>query len=378
VPAGLTVRRFLPPLLLAAFILASAPFMGVLRDRLLEASPRAFAPLLGGAFALAALAAFLAAAARIRAHRLLRFAALAAALLLMAAQIAGCRTTQAEVDAVERIHLLEYGLLALLFYRAFFPLRDIPMLLLPVLAATLVGTIDEWVQWLVPVRTADVRDVGMNASAAGIGLLAALAVQPPGRIGWPGRPASWRLCAWLAAGTLMAFAGFYDAAHLGHEIRHPQAGRFRSYFDEPGLRAAARQRAEAWRRAPPTALHPLALEDYFLTEGGWHIAQRNAALQQDDFRGAWQENRILEEFYAPVLELRSFTTGHPFRLPPWELARIASHVPSGPAGSPGYHSPVLRDRIRLSPSPSLLWGLTLAAAGAALAAGELLYHRRPR
>ena len=64
----------------------------------------------------------------------------------------------------EAVHFLEYGLLGYFIFRAFrssFP--DPGIYLAGILFGTLIGTIDEIIQWAVPQRYWDFRDVGFNA-----------------------------------------------------------------------------------------------------------------------------------------------------------------------------------------------------------------------
>ncbi|MDI9630817.1 MAG: VanZ family protein, partial [Acidobacteriota bacterium] len=171
-------RALAAALAMGVALLAVAPFLGILRDLLIARLPRAFAPVLLAGFALAAGGALLLAALRIRERRAARYAALALAVALAAALLGLFRTGLAEVDAVERIHVLAYGLLAFLFARAFAPRRDLSAYLLAFLATALCGILDEWVQWLVPTRVGDIRDVGLNAGAAVPGLLVAWAAAP--------------------------------------------------------------------------------------------------------------------------------------------------------------------------------------------------------
>ena len=75
------------------------------------------------------------------------------------------------VVAIERTHLFEYGLLAVLLYEALAERkRNGGAIRLPALAAILsasaFGWLDEAVQALVPTRVYDLRDVGINALAA--------------------------------------------------------------------------------------------------------------------------------------------------------------------------------------------------------------------
>jgi MFS family permease len=95
------------------------------------------------------------------------------------------------VPAVERTHLFEYGLLAVLLYEALgerrangagFRFPGIAAIAL----ATLCGWLDEALQGLVPTRVYDLRDVFINALAAVIAV-AAIATLRWGRRGIAGR-----------------------------------------------------------------------------------------------------------------------------------------------------------------------------------------------
>ncbi|MGH9363270.1 MAG: VanZ family protein, partial [Thermoanaerobaculia bacterium] len=141
-----------PPLLLALFIVATAPFMLDVRNFLLRSLGDARFPLaLAAAFAAAVVVLVAGAIARIRdphpLHRRLRRGALALAVALLALQIFGFGTGNPIVDWAERIHLLEYGALGTLFYHALRRHRDASALPLAALAVTLVGIVDESMQW---------------------------------------------------------------------------------------------------------------------------------------------------------------------------------------------------------------------------------------
>lgn len=355
------------PLGLGSALVAAAPFFGVARDLLIAALPRAFAGVLLALFVIAAGGALLLAARRIRQRRLARYGALAAAALGAAALLGAFATGQAEVDAVERVHVVAYGLLAFLFARAFAARGGGAAALLALLATTLFATIDEWVQWLVPVRVGEARDVALNIGSALPGLAVAWAVGPPAARS-PGFAASRRALGGLAAGVVLVFAGFYDCAHLGHRIAAPGLGSFLSYHAPGELADVAARRAAAWRTAPPGPLRPLAVEDYFLTEGMWRVSARNAALASGDFTVAWLENRILEEHYAPVLDLPSPRSGEVHRWPAWKRDEVAGRR-RRPDPQP-YESAVLAHRIFVAPDRLAVWTASgILAAACLLAAG---------
>jgi len=63
----------------------------------------------------------------------------------------------------EAIHFLEYGLLGYFLFRALsFKIKDNSIYLVAILIGFLVGTFDEILQWIVPLRYWDIRDVGLN------------------------------------------------------------------------------------------------------------------------------------------------------------------------------------------------------------------------
>ncbi|MBY6203804.1 VanZ family protein [Halomonas denitrificans] len=81
----------------------------------------------------------------------------------------------------ERSHLMEYGVLALLVQEALLERRSngrrVPAPRLLAVAATgLAGVVDEAIQWVLPARVFDLRDVAVNVAAAVIAVLGSRAV----------------------------------------------------------------------------------------------------------------------------------------------------------------------------------------------------------
>lgn len=353
--------RWLPVAGATVAILLLAPFLGELRERVRESVGLGYLRWVSGALAAAGLAGLTAAVVRIRRFRVRRYGFLVAAGLLVALQVLVWGTGQEEVDVVERIHLLEYGVLAILFARAFRPYHDGPLLaVLAVLGVGLVGLADETVQWLTPVRVGDGRDVLLNLYSGLAGVLFALALQPPagsaGRAG--GR--SVRVAAGLATVLVLAGAAFFDAAHLGHEIRDPRAGVFLSWHSPEELVRAAEERARSWSREGLPTRRPLAREDAYLSEAGWHAKARNDALDAGELRRAWRENRILERWYRPYLDVRG-------RWPADQRAAVEADLaatdPAALGASPAYRSPALEGRVVPAPPRALLWTVAFALAG---------------
>ncbi|NIM91657.1 MAG: hypothetical protein GTO17_12000 [Candidatus Aminicenantes bacterium] len=64
----------------------------------------------------------------------------------------------------EAVHFLEYGLLGFFLFRALsFTIKDKTIYLAAILIGSLVGIFDEILQWIMPLRYWDLRDVGLNA-----------------------------------------------------------------------------------------------------------------------------------------------------------------------------------------------------------------------
>jgi len=259
---------------------------------------------------------------------------------------AGWLTWQLRDRPEEAIHLLEYGILAALIYRAIRPTpTDATVLGAAVLLTTMLGVVDEVIQWITPLRFWDLRDIGLNATAA---VLAAIAL-------WRLDPGPWRrpnpdsirqilrLSTILIVGLALCLANTPDrvawySAHIpglgflahpanemaeyGHQHVIPNLGEFKSRFDLSELEEEDRQRgaevAEIIHRYPDGSHRRFILghqgfEDPLLYEVRIHIFSRdhNASLARSDapgsaeetdhFTRAFRENRILEDFFGNTL-----------------------------------------------------------------------------
>ena len=299
--------RLAVPLTAAVIVVLSAPFVQQAFTAASDAWGPYFRAVGMAATALPVGAALLLAATRIRDRRPARYSALAISLALA--------TTYVLIDDlsfVEAFHFVEYGLLAWLFHRSRRTLDDGVLILLPLVAGFIVGTLDEWFQWFIPIRVGEARDILLNGVASGCGLLFAIAIDPPaGRVAWRRRESAIRL---LVSGGVAAtlFALFFVTVHVGHDVHEAEIGAFRSRYTAAALSGLARDRSERWRARPPRLQRRLSREDQYLTEGLWHVQRRNQALSEGDPTEAWRENLILERFYAPILDVPTYANlvGH--------------------------------------------------------------------
>ena len=292
----------------SAAIVLAAPFMGQLNAWLRRTFPEQFLPIVMAAVIVLVGAGVLAAARHIRDRRAWRYSALAGALAAGAAYSLFTATGSPDVDWAERVHFVEYGLIAFLFYRVWRSAGDPSSLLLPLLAGLGVGLAEEWLQWFIPVRVGELHDVLLNLVAVACGLVFSVAANPPPAFSWRLPAGSRRRLAVAAGAVVLALAFFIDQVHLGHVVDRAGLGLFRSHYTESRLLDLSRDRAAAWQVHPPLVLRRLSREDQYMDEGLWHVRRRNLVEPAE----AWAENQILETFYAPVLDTPSYAsaTGH--------------------------------------------------------------------
>lgn len=362
------MRRYLLPVGVSLLFIAWSPFIGQLRDALKRALGDSFTMVVGLLLGVTVLATLGWGARHVRERRLPRIGLMVLALLLFAGYATVMRTGIPDVDAVERIHFAEYGLVATLFYRAMSGMTLGAVVPMTLLAGTLVGIGEEWLQWLVPTRVGDVRDVFLNFYALGCGLLFAIGLYPRAPAG-DLSTLRWRHLLGLASVVVVSFAGFFHCAHLGYELGSPAIGRFRSFFTAEQLGEVALDRVERWRRDPPTRLEPFAIQDHYLVEGASHVQHRNEAYADGRFRDAWLENAILERYYDPLLDQRSMSSGAPHRWPEAQREEVEAKGAGDVDGA--YVSPANMDRVFVSPSKPGFWTGVAAVVGSLLAGAVL-------
>lgn len=251
--------------------------------------------------------------------------------------------------AAEAVHFVEYGLLGLLAFRALsHRLRDRLVYVASALLCALVGLVDEIVQWTVPGRYWDPRDITLNSTAAILAQVAlAGGIRPP--FIRPGSSArSVRRCCALAATILLlvglcasntpyAVAWYGERVPLlaflrenhtpmseyGYEHKDPDIGVFYSRFRLEDLANADATRGEdAGRiirhyRSERTYQEFLRdvtpASDPFTHEAMVHLFRRDHyngvrwkyrsddAMYRLHSNVAYRENLILERFYPRTL-----------------------------------------------------------------------------
>jgi hypothetical protein len=143
----------------------------------------------------------------------------------------------------------------------------------------------------------------------------------------------------VAAVVMLLFATFVYCVHLGIEIADPEAGRFRSRYDAATLAHIGADRLARWKDHPPIERpRSRSREDQYMSEGLLHVHERNRRWETGDIPAAWFENRILEKYYAPVLDTPSYIsqTGH--RWPAAQRDDAQQRVSEVPVGIRSFES----------------------------------------
>ena len=358
------MRAYSRPWLIAAVagsiaLVSGAPAVGQLTAWLRDIAQAQYATVLTAGVSISVLSAAAFAVLTIRDRRPMRYACIAAACAIAVSYMLVSSSGVADQDAAERFHFVEYGLIAVLFYKAWRRSSDGMLVLGPLLCGVIVGTFEEWVQWYVPVRVGEARDVALNLIAVGCGVLFALGLDPPARLVFGLQPSSRRHLVWLSTCVIVSFALFFQSVHLGYDIADRQAGVFRSRYTAEELRRFADLRAHEWRTRPPTTLTRYSREDHYLAEGIAHVRRRNQHWDAGNVQAARHENLILERYYAPVLDSPSYASPSGHRWPPEQRAQAEA------ADGPGfmiYDSDALGFPMFTWP-PWRLWAAVIAGVG---------------
>jgi hypothetical protein len=361
-------------------VILSSPFIRDIRDWIRSAVPGQYGTVVTAVVALAIGSALLVALLRIRDRRALRYGAIVAALLFGTSYALWNAQGIPEVDAVERVHFVEYGLITLLFYRVWRPRGDASMFVLPILAGIAVGTLEEWLQWFIPGRVGDMRDVFLNGAAIISGLLFSVGVDPPDAGALALRRGSVRRIGVVAAVVMLLFSSFVYSVHVGVETSDPEAGRFRSRYDAATLLSISQDRLALWRERPPIERpHSRSREDQYMSEGLLHVQERNRRWEAGDMRAAWSENLILEKYFAPVLDTPSYISkaGHRWPAEQRAAAEQRGSATASRAGSYESRADVAEGRhfIRTWP-PRAFWLIVSIAVCGVLGACLALDGRR--
>jgi hypothetical protein len=304
----------------------------------------------------------------------------------------------------EAVHFLEYGFLGFLLFRALsITVRDKTIYITAFLAGSLIGTADEILQWLMPGRYWDFRDVGLNALAAGLIQVAIWkGVRPSVISETAGPPSLKRVSVLLAvqvvllglcasntpARTARFVARFPSLSPLLREepmyeftIKHtdPEAGVYYSRLSIEELETDDINRSDEWsrilgewkdRRYADFLAHYSPLIHPFLYEMRIHVFRRDRKLEEarkaktekarrEALFVAFRENLILERHFARTLEKSGYK---------WD-PELRAEAAAANDGTRHYRSPVSAGRFQVKETH--LWAGILLSLLALAAVNEL-------
>lgn len=216
---------------------------------------------------------------------------------------------------VERVHFIEYGLLVFLIFNAIrFQINNWSVYIWTFLISLSIGILDEWIQWYVPSRFGEIRDIQINLVAISFALFCLIFLIKPKILHQPASKNNIRGLFIAIMLISLELTGFIDCAQLGFQIKDHITGNFRSrYSSEQLLQKAAKTKSKhielnfnltqksefnshinlqfllnMWRK-----------ENYYRSEALNHAGARNRALKHKDYFTAYCENMILKKYFSP-------------------------------------------------------------------------------
>ncbi len=247
----------------------------------------------------------------------------------------------------EAVHVAEYGFLGFLVYRALVHrIHDYSIYFVAILIVGIIGMMDEYIQWVVPSRVFDLRDIRTNFVAGALAQVAIAKGLRPTMVASRPSPTSLRRVCRLLALTLVVFTlsfvntpervGWYATRipflsflldskstmiDYGYRYHDPEIGIFQSRFSREQLEQLDRQRGvevslildryiggEGYDAFQNIYSVP---RDAYVHEAGVHLFRRNRYLERaraeeedrpDHSTVALRENQILEKYFPTTMQ----------------------------------------------------------------------------
>ncbi len=113
-------------------------------------------------------------------------------------------TLQLDKHPEEAVHFLQYGILSYFIFRALGrKIRDTTVYISALFFVSFIGTMDEFIQWMIPQRVWAFSDIGLNVFAGGVCLLGIWKGISPDMINKPVSKFSVRMLAWIITANLL-------------------------------------------------------------------------------------------------------------------------------------------------------------------------------
>ena len=207
------------------------------------------------------------------------------------------------IYAGEKIHFLEYGVLGLLLCKALgYRINNRSAYWLALVIVYLIGMTDEGIQWWLPSRVGEYRDIWMNIASGALAILSVVLVIRPrafrGEFHW----SSLRLLCYALAVAALYTALFLQLVHgFGHKIFMPDSGaQFVSSFTEYQLLTLDKQIIQRYESKPAEDIPGGMLEQYEY-EANRHHYLRNKYNDAKKFFESYCEQEIVKTYYRSLL-----------------------------------------------------------------------------
>ncbi len=258
-------------------------------------------------------------------------------------------TIQLKKYPEEAIHLLEYGLISYFLFRALsHKIQDWTIYITAALFALFIGTIDEFIQWIMPDRYFGFKDVEINALASGIFLIAVWKGIKPKIICKPIKKISVKmlvgiitvdlmflgLCLSNTPSSVKSYTNVFNSlswlrseepmTEFGYKHNDPEIGTFYSRLTLTELKEIDLNKGEAYEKILPNEIN--SEETYkelikiytpytnpFLYEFLVHIIRRNDKFEEftktnnpdgkiEKSHIAYREHLIIEKYFKNTLK----------------------------------------------------------------------------
>ena len=207
------------------------------------------------------------------------------------------------IYAGEKIHFLEYGFLGLLLCKTLsYRIKDRSAYWLALLIVYLIGMTDEGIQWALPSRVGEYRDIWMNITSGGLAILSVFLVIRPRAFHGHARLSSLRPVCYTLAAAMVYTGVFLQFVHgFGHKIFMPDSGtEFVSSFSERELLGLDRRIIQRYESEPAEDIPYLDMEQYNY-EARRHHELRNKFDRNQQYFESYCEQEILKTYYRSTL-----------------------------------------------------------------------------
>jgi len=258
-------------------------------------------------------------------------------------------TLQLKAHPEEAIHLIEYGLLSYFLFKALsYPIPDWTIYITAVLFVLFFGTIDEFLQWMMPQRYFYFKDIGLDTLAGGIALLFIWKGIGPEIICKPVRKISIKVLVGIItidliflslclSNTPKAVTGYTNAvnilswlqkeeamAEFGYSHKDPEIGAFLSRMSLKELKEIDLSHGEYFGKILPDniitkTVYEELIKIYnqytnpFLYEFIIHVSRRDSSLDElpkindlneknEMANTAYRENLLIEKYFGNTLK----------------------------------------------------------------------------